>query len=480
MGGGNWVVFVIRPDSAASEVCGEEVNHGINWKKRIVPILYREGDYKTLNAAISSHNWIYFRDTDSFDEAFKSLLQTLDTDLDYVHAHTRLLVRAREWDSKQRNPSFCLRGADLLAAEKWLTESADKKPRPTLLHNEYIAASRRLASSQQRILIAAMGLGLIAAIILAILALTQWQVAQANGATAIANANTAEFAKNEAQVNAQTAVAAKNEAQLNYAQAQRLQLASSANRILQADDGNAEVAALLSIQSLKSGYLPHADASLGQPVDRLYTQHVLIEHTAVVVNSVAISNDGRYALTGSNDKNAWLWDLATGHEVRKFSGHKDNVTSVAFSTDGSYIVTGSIDGTAIVWDAKTGEQVTQLIGSTEPVWDVAFSPDDTYVAVGVADGSVVLWDYNKNVLAQEFDAHKDAVWSVAFSSDSKYLVTGGNDQTARLWNVETGAQVREYGGTIGVVYSAVLSPNGKLLATAGSDKAIHLWDVDTG
>ena len=102
----NSFVFVISPDSAASAVCGEEVNHAVTCKKRIVPILYREGDYKTLNSAISSHNWIYCRDTDSFDDAFKSLLQTLDTDLDYVHAHTRLLIRAKEWDSKQRNPSF--------------------------------------------------------------------------------------------------------------------------------------------------------------------------------------------------------------------------------------------------------------------------------------------------------------------------------------------------------------------------------------
>src|SRR5215813_5972116 len=206
----NSFVFVISPDSAASQVCAEEVNYAVNNKKRIVPILYREGDYKALNSAISSHNWIYCRDTDNFDEAFKALLQTLDTDLDYVHVHTRLLVRGREWDSKGRNASFCLRGADLQAAEKWLTQSADKKPSPTLLHNEYIAASRRLASSQQRMLLGAMAFGLVAALVLAILALTQWQVAQANGATAIANANAAEIAKNQAQVNAQTAVAAKN------------------------------------------------------------------------------------------------------------------------------------------------------------------------------------------------------------------------------------------------------------------------------
>jgi WD40 repeat protein len=65
---------------------------------------------------------------------------------------------------------------------------------------------------------------------------------------------------------------------------------------------------------------------------------------------VAFSPDGKHALTGSSDKTAKLWDVATGAEVRTFSGHTGTMASVAFSSDGKYVLTGSWDGTAKLWD----------------------------------------------------------------------------------------------------------------------------------
>ncbi len=130
-------IFVISPDSLASQVCGQEVAHAVDAKKRLVPILWRDADQQHMHAAISSHNWLPFKEADSFDTSFQHLLNALDTDLEYVQAHTRLLVRAREWESKHRDPSFLLRGADLHEAEQWLANSTDKRPSPSLLQTQY-------------------------------------------------------------------------------------------------------------------------------------------------------------------------------------------------------------------------------------------------------------------------------------------------------------------------------------------------------
>jgi WD40 repeat protein len=71
------------------------------------------------------------------------------------------------------------------------------------------------------------------------------------------------------------------------------------------------------------------------------------------VDSVAFAPDGRTALSGSQDDTLKLWDVATGREIRTFTGHSNSVVSVAFAPDGRTALSGSQDGTAKLW-ALTG------------------------------------------------------------------------------------------------------------------------------
>jgi hypothetical protein len=63
-----------------------------------------------VHPTISSHNWIFYRETDHFEQAFETLVIALKTDLSYVRSHTRLLVRAKEWQRKLLDHSFLLLG----------------------------------------------------------------------------------------------------------------------------------------------------------------------------------------------------------------------------------------------------------------------------------------------------------------------------------------------------------------------------------
>src|SRR5262249_38915873 len=147
-------VAIITPDLAASRVCGLELARAVEHGKRLVPILRREVDENVLQPALRSIDWIWFRETDDAELATAMLEKALDTDLEWLHAHTRLTVRAHDWDSNARNRSLLLRGHDLDDAERQLSAAATKKsPQATPLQHEYVAESRVSQTRFRRILV---------------------------------------------------------------------------------------------------------------------------------------------------------------------------------------------------------------------------------------------------------------------------------------------------------------------------------------
>ncbi len=143
------VVFVISPDAVASAVCLRELAHAEAQNKRLLPVVCRDTDAAAVPLALARLNWVRFDDRDGFDDAVCTLLQAVDTDLDWVRAHTRLLLRATEWASKARNPGLALHGSELEAAEQWLVAGPTKEPRPTALQTTYVIESRRRATRRR-------------------------------------------------------------------------------------------------------------------------------------------------------------------------------------------------------------------------------------------------------------------------------------------------------------------------------------------
>jgi len=175
------VVFVISPESCASTVCGQELDHAIQRNKRLIPVLIQmpSGD---IRREIAEINWIHARDTDPFDAAVEKLVTAIDTDLEWVGDHTRLTVRAVEWDGNRRDASYTLRGSDLSAFEEWLTKAPDREPKPTALQSEYLLASRRAVTRRQRITWMSITAGLVLAVALGAIAWLQNQERQREAA----------------------------------------------------------------------------------------------------------------------------------------------------------------------------------------------------------------------------------------------------------------------------------------------------------
>ena len=271
-----------------------------------------------------------------------------------------------------------------------------------------------------------------------------------------------------------------------------LRLASEAVNILNNPERNVEIAALLGIRAVQTGYTAQADAALVRAVDNLYTRQTFIGHTNFV-NSVAFSPDGRYALSGAggvvggigDDTTLRLWEVESGEQVRVFTGHTDDVYSVAFSPDGRYALSGSGDRTLRLWEVESGEQVRIFIGHTEDVNSVAFSPDGRYALSGSGDRTLRLWEVESGEQVRIFIGHTEDVNSVAFSPDGHYALSGSYDTTLRLWEVESGEQVRIFTGHPESVWSVAFSPDGRYALSGaggigGDDNTLRLWEVESG
>ncbi len=95
-------------------------------------------------------------------------------------------------------------------------------------------------------------------------------------------------------------------------------------------------------------------------------------HTAAI-QSVALSPDGRFALSGGEDGTMRLWSLEGGEEVRRFVGHGDWIGWVAFLPDGRRAMSASYDRTLRLWDLDTGEVIRRYVGAGDVVICLAIS-----------------------------------------------------------------------------------------------------------
>ena len=175
---------------------------------------------------------------------------------------------------------------------------------------------------------------------------------------------------------------------------------------------------------------------------------------------------------------AKVWNADTNRELVKLEGHKAEVTCVAISDNGRWIVTGSADKTAKVWEARIGRELVTLPGNGEEVYCVAISKDCLRILTGSATGRV--WDLESGRELLNLKGHIGPVSAVAFSPDGERVITGGCDNIAKVWNALTGREILTLEGHSSGLSSAAFSPDGKRILTGSRDNTAKVWDAATG
>lgn len=473
------LVFVVSPDSAASEVCALEVAHAVAQNKRLVPVVCVDTSPRALPDAVARLNWIFLRENDDFEAGLAMLQVALDTDLDAARTHARLLVRAREWEGRERDASLLLRGSDLRSAEQWLLQAAAKGATPTSMHAEFLVASRKVAARRERITLLSVSAGLVVAIALGVLAYVQREAAVSRELAASADAQLPLDPKRSVQFALQgvtTAHTAQAEEMLR-----RGLLASHVRAVLNAHRGWVEDATFSPdgksmLTASRDNTARLWDAASGEE------RHVLQGHLHHVVQ-VVFSADGALVATRAHDNSVRVWQASDGRLLSELR-HSSVINSGAFSSDGNRFVTASDDGRATIWDPRSGRQQKVLFAyPLLAMRDARFSPDGHFVVTASADGTARLWDAADRGAFDSLvtiEGHEGALIGAAFSPDGSRIVTHGSDGTPRLWNGLTGAALATMRGHGGFVPTAVFSADGKRIVTASADGSARTWDADTG
>src|SRR5919204_1352996 len=194
------------------------------------------------------------------------------------------------------------------------------------------------------------------------------------------------------------------------------------------------------------------------------------------LHSVALDRAGRRLLTGSGlgDQlgRIFLWQhpkqkpvIVNAPDADGTHPQRDALNSAVFSADGRYVITGSEDKSVAVWDASTGAKLSQLYGPKDAVMGVSMSPNDKFVAAASRDGAIYLFDWYAEDRIAKILGHTDIVADANFSPDGSLIVSASGDRTARIWKVPPVLTLSHKQP----VKWAAWSPNSKRIVTASTE-----------
>lgn len=200
-----------------------------------------------------------------------------------------------------------------------------------------------------------------------------------------------------------------------------------------------------------------------------------IEHTGVV-DDMAFDDRGVLA-SAHGDGSIRLWDVSTGREIRRFSGHPDRARAVAFEPDGKHLISGGDDRLVRRWDTESGVEIGKPGKHAQPICGIAISK--TGLIASASDSRAIkLWsEHGKE--SHLIDGLKDYPWSIAISSDAGVLAAAIGRNVQR-WELETARHLPALRGHRSDVMSVSCSKLGTVLVSISIDGGARVWNARSG
>ena len=217
---------------------------------------------------------------------------------------------------------------------------------------------------------------------------------------------------------------------------------------------------------------------------------------AASLNTVALSDDGRWVAGVNTASVAGVWDSRSGRRVARLPGRQSS--SLVFDFDPANpgrVLAGNCQGNRLLsWHWRTGKVVTVRRAREAPGTEmqalrfvrdpyaaciIALSPDGTRAVETRVSGSAQLWNLQSGRVVQPRLGGVEVVRDVDWSPSSRRVAVAAG-KTATVFDGRSGAALVELAGHSDFVNSVDFDPRGDLIATTSRDGTARVWDARSG
>ncbi|ATY59832.1 small nucleolar ribonucleo complex [Cordyceps militaris] len=191
---------------------------------------------------------------------------------------------------------------------------------------------------------------------------------------------------------------------------------------------------------------------------------------------------------------SWVRGNTAKAGEKYYKRHTGRILAVAASPDGKYVVTGGEDKKMIVYEAATLKPIKVLTHHRDAVTGLAFRRGTNQLYSCSKDRTVKVWSLDEMAYVETLFGHQDEVVDVDALAQERCISVGARDRTARLWKVMEETQLVFRGGAVdkkarpppGVDRRSLLAEGSmdrvamiddELFVTGGDNGALSLWSV---
>jgi WD40 repeat protein len=196
------------------------------------------------------------------------------------------------------------------------------------------------------------------------------------------------------------------------------------------------------------------------------------------INALAVSPDGRCAISASEDRTLKVWNLRSTIRQQHLAKHASAIRAVAVTGDGQHAVSAARDRTLAIWQLSSGS-LERMIAGYSPR-GMALLPDGGHIVTTSGFAALRVWSLRDGTTCCVFERHTDRVRAVVPTPDGQHVISAADDGTIRRWTTDAGRQDLVIPFRTYVMRGLAITPDGHRLISASESHVLKVWDLLTG